>query len=252
MRFFRAILFLFLLLGQALGQADERQDFFESRVRPVLSTHCFECHGHKAKGGLKLDSREAALAGGESGPAMVPGKPKESLLLKAIRHIDPDLSMPPKKKLPNHVVNDLKRWIREGAVWGDANAVRFATGEITDEQRNHWSFRPIAKPAIPDAPPEWSRNPIDAFVFQKLAGQKLTPVPLAARRTLIRRATFDLLGLPPSPDELEAFLADDSPDVWPRLIGRLLDSPHYGERWGRHWLDVAGYADSEGYTDADT
>ena len=246
MRFSRTIFFLFLLLGQALGQADERQDFFESRVRPVLSTHCFECHGHKAKGGLKLDSREAALAGGESGPAMVPGKPKESLLLKAIRHIDPDLSMPPKKKLPNHVVNDLKRWIREGAVWGDANAVRFATGEITDEQRNHWSFRPIAKPAIPDAPPEWSRNPIDAFVFQKLAGQKLTPVPLAARRTLIRRATFDLLGLPPSPDELEAFLADDSPDVWPRLIGRLLDSPHYGERWGRHWLDLVRYADTAG------
>ena len=170
-----------MLLGQALGQADERQDFFESRVRPVLSTHCFECHEHKAKGGLKLDSREAALAGGESGPAMVPGKTKESLLLKGIRHIDPDLSMPPKKKLSNHVVNDLKRWIREGAVWGDANAVRFATGEIIDEQHNHWPFRPIAKPAIPDAPPGWSRNPIDVFVFQKLAGQKLTPVPMAAR-----------------------------------------------------------------------
>ena len=151
MRFFSLIPLFVLLPGQAPGQMDERLEFFESRVRPVLSTHCFECHGHKAKGGLKLDSREAALAGGESGPAMVPGKPKESLLLKAIRHIDPDLSMPPKKKLPNHVVNDLKRWIREGAVWGDANAVRFATGEITDEQRNHWSFRPIAKPAIPDA-----------------------------------------------------------------------------------------------------
>ena len=246
MRFSRTILFLFLLLGQALGQADERQDFFESRVRPVLSTHCFECHGHKVKGGLKLDSREAALAGGDSGPALVPGKPKESLLLKAVRHIDPDLSMPPKKKLPNHVVNDLKRWIREGAVWAEAQSIGFATSEITDEQRNHWSFRSVAKPAIPDAPPEWSRNPIDAFVFRKLAELELAPVPLATKRTLIRRATFDLIGLPPAPEEIEAFLADDSPDAWERLIDRLLDSPHYGERWGRHWLDLVRYADTAG------
>ena len=134
MRFSRLILFLFLLLGQALGQADERQDFFESRVRPVLSTHCFECHGHKAKGGLKLDSREAALAGGESGPAMAPGKPKESLLLKAIRHIDPDLSMPPKKKLPNHVVNDLKRWIREGP--SGAMPTRFVLSRVKSPMNN--------------------------------------------------------------------------------------------------------------------
>ena len=167
-------------------------------------------------------------------------------MLKAVRHIDPDLSMPPKKKLPNHVVNDLKRWIREGAVWAEAQSIGFATSEITDEQRNHWSFRTIAKPTIPDAPPERSRNPIDAFVFRKLAEQNLPPVPLGTTRTLIRRATFDLIGLPPAPEEIEAFLADDSPGAWERLIDRLLDSPHYGERWGRHWLDLVRYADTAG------
>lgn len=121
-----------LLLGQALGQADEQLEFFESRVRPVLFTHCFECHGHKTKGGLKLDSREAILTGGDSGAAVVPGKPKESLLLTAVRHIDADLTMPPKNKLPNHVITDLKRWIREGAVWGDGKSIGFASSEITD------------------------------------------------------------------------------------------------------------------------
>ena len=235
-----------LLLGQALGQADEQLEFFESRVRPVLSTHCFECHGHKTKGGLKLDSREAILTGGDSGAAVVPGKPKESLLLTAVRHIDADLTMPPKKKLPNHVINDLKRWIREGAVWGDGKSIGFASSEITDEQRNHWSFRPVKTLLVPDAPKAWAQNSIDAFVYRKLQEQKLTPVSLAAKRTLIRRATFDLLGLPPSPEEVEAFVADNSPGAWPRLIDRLLESPHYGERWGRHWLDLVRYADTAG------
>jgi len=235
-----------LLLGQALGQADEQLEFFESRVRPVLSTHCFECHGHKTKGGLKLDSREAILTGGDSGAAVVPGKPKESLLLTAVRHIDTDLTMPPKKKLPNHVINDLKRWIREGAVWGDGKSIGFASSEITDEQRNHWSFRPVKTLLVPDAPKAWAQNSIDAFVYRKLHEQKLTPVSLAAKRTLIRRATFDLLGLPPSPQEVEAFVADNSPGAWPRLIDRLLESPHYGERWGRHWLDLVRYADTAG------
>ena len=235
-----------LLLGQALGQADERLEFFESRVRPVLSTHCFECHGHKAKGGLKLDSREAILNGGDSGAAVVPGKPKESLLLTAVRHIEADLTMPPKKKLPNRVINDLKRWIREGAVWGEGKSIGFATSEITDEQRNHWSFRPVKTPLVPDAPKAWAQNSIDAFVYQKLHEQNLMPVSLAAKRTLIRRATFDLLGLPPSPEEVEAFVADNSPGAWTRLIDRLLESPHYGERWGRHWLDLVRYADTAG------
>ena len=246
MVFSRLIIPGVLLLGQALGQADERLEFFESRVRPVLSTHCFECHGHKAKGGLKLDSREAILTGGDSGAAVVPGKPKESLLLTAVRHIDADLTMPPKKKLPNPVINDLKRWIREGAVWGEGKSIGFATSEITDEQRNHWSFRAVKTPLAPDAPKAWAQNSIDAFVYRKLHKRKLTPVSLAAKHTLIRRATFDLLGLPPSPEEVEAFVADNSPGAWPRLIDRLLESPHYGERWGRHWLDLVRYADTAG------
>ena len=235
-----------LLLGQALGQADEQLEFFESRVRPVLFTHCFECHGHKTKGGLKLDSREAILTGGDSGAAVVPGKPKESLLLTAVRHIDADLTMPPKNKLPNHVITDLKRWIREGAVWGDGKSIGFASSEITDEQRNHWSFRPVKTLLVPDAPKAWAQNSIDAFVYRKFHEQKLTPVSLAAKRTLIRRATFDLLGLPPSHEEVEAFVADNSHDAWSRLIDRLLESPHYGERWGRHWLDLVRYADTAG------
>ena len=217
--------------------------FFESKIRPVLATHCFECHGHKDKGGLKLDSREAILQGGDSGPAIVLGKPEKSLLMTAVQHADPDLEMPPKKKLPPEAIADLSQWIRAGAVWPEGKALGFATGEITDEQRKHWAYQPLkGNPAQTPA----GENFIDAHVRGRLKEQGLQSVNLADRRTLIRRVTFNLTGLPPTPMEVEAFLKDQKADAWYRVVERLLASPRYGERWGRHWLDLVRYADTAG------
>jgi len=212
--------------------ADEKADFFEAKVRPILATHCFECHGSKDKGGLKLDSHAAVLKGGESGVVIVPGKPEKSLLLKAVRHVDEDLSMPPKKKLPSHVIADLTRWIREGAVWGEAKAIGFATGKITTEQRKHWAFQLVKNVKVGKG------HPVDELIQTALAKQKVEQVKLADKRTLIRRATFDLTGLPPTPAEVQAFLADHKPGAWGRVVEQLLASPRYGERWGRH---LAGF-----------
>ena len=220
--------------------AGDAADFFESKIRPVLATHCFECHGHKDKGGLKLDSRDSILKGGESGAAIVPGKPEGSLLIRAVQHVDEDLAMPPKKKLPARVIADLTRWIRDGAPWPEGNAVGFATDEITEEQRGHWAFQPIRKPGgLKD-------HPVDVLIRKKLDEQRLAQVGPADKATLIRRATFDLTGLPPSPVEVQKYLTDENPGAWELLVERLLDSPHYGERWGRHWLDLVRYADTAG------
>ena len=230
----------------SLGMAQDKPltraqvDFFEAKIRPVLATHCFECHGNKDKGGLKLNSREAALKGGDSGAVIVLGKPKQSLLIKAVEHLDEDLAMPPKKKLPAHVIADLTRWIRDGAVWPEGKAVGFATGKITDKQREHWAFQPLKKVEIAEG------HPVDALIRAKLDEQKLKQVKLAGKRTLIRRATFNLTGLPPAPAEVTVFLADQKSGAWERLIERLLASAHYGERWGRHWLDLVRYADTAG------
>ena len=233
-----------LILGLPMaGWADAKTDFFEAKIRPVLATHCFECHGHKDKGGLKLDSREAILQGGESGPAIVPGKPQKSLLMTAVQHADPDLEMPPKKKLPPEVIADLSQWIRAGAVWPEGKALGFATGEITAEQRKHWAYQPLKGNAA-QTPAE--ENFIDAHVRGRLKEQGLQSVDLADRRTLIRRVTFNLTGLPPTPMEVEAFLKDQKADAWYRVVERLLASPRYGERWGRHWLDLVRYADTAG------
>ena len=233
-----------LILGLPMtGWADAKTDFFESKIRPVLATHCFECHGHKDKGGLTLDSREAILQGGDSGPAIVPGKPEKSLLMTAVQHADPELEMPPKKKLPPEAIADLSQWIRAGAVWPEGKALGFATGEITDEQRKHWAYQPLKGNAA-QTPTE--ENFIDAHVRGRLKGQGLQSVDLADRRTLIRRVTFNLTGLPPTPMEVEAFLKDQKADAWYRVVERLLASPRYGERWGRHWLDLVRYADTAG------
>ncbi len=226
--------------GIELASAGEGSDFFESKIRPVFATHCFECHGHKDKGGLKLDSFKSILKGGDSGEVIVPGHPEKSLLMTAVRHVDADLAMPPKKKLPARVVADLARWIREGAIWPEGNAVGFATGKITDEQRQHWAFQPIKNYE------GLKGHPIDTLIREKLKEQQLVQVGVADKRTLIRRATFNLTGLPPSPLEVEEFLSDEHPRVWEVLIDRLLDSPHYGEHWGRHWLDLVRYADTAG------
>jgi hypothetical protein len=221
---------------------------FETNVRPILKAYCYECHGEgeKLKADLDLRLRRTIAGGGESGPAIVPGKPDESPLFTRAR----DEEMPPgKKKLTKDQVEVIRRWIAAGAKTEKPEPQSLAKGLfISDDDRNWWSFRPIQRPAVPAV---GRQNPIDSFLLAKLREQKLDFNQEADRLTLIRRVTLDLTGLPPTPDEVDGFLSDRSPDAYAKLIDRLLASPHYGERWGRHWLDVAGYADSEGYDQAD-
>jgi hypothetical protein len=227
--------------------------FFEKKVRPVLVARCYECHGSGAKvrGGLRVDSREALLRGGDRGPALLPGRPEESLLVRAIRH-DGEVKMPPKTRLSPRELADLTAWVQRGAPWpNDVVATPPASAEndvvFTPEQRAFWAFQPPHRPALPAVRTAgWVKTPIDAFILAGLEERKLHPSPPADKRTLIRRATFDLTGLPPTPEEIEAFLTDASPTAFARVVERLLASPAYGERWGRHWLDVARYADSNG------
>lgn len=229
------------------------QEFFETKIRPILVERCYKCHSHdadKVKGGLMLDTREGLLAGGDSGDAVVPGKPDDSLIIQAIRYTDPDLQMPPKGKadrLSDQEVADFVEWVRRGAPdprTGVALGSSLAYGGVG---RQHWSFLPIrpqTDPAVSD--PGWCKNPIDNFVLAKLDAAGLKPNPPADKRTLIRRVTFDLIGLAPTEAEVQAFLADDSPDAYEKVVDRLLASPQYGERWARYWMDVARYSDTKG------
>ncbi len=226
--------------------------FFESKVRPILAENCHKCHGgDDPKAGLRLDSRATILAGGESGPAVMPGKPENSLLVEAINYAS--FEMPPDGKLSDDKIATLTEWVRMGAPWpaetGNTVLVPRTAGlEITDEDRHYWAFVPPSRPSLPRvSSPEWARNPIDAFVLAKLEGRQLHPAPPADRRELIRRAYFDLVGLPPTFEEREEFAADDRPDAYERLLDKLLASPQYGERWGRHWLDVVRFGQTNGY-----
>jgi hypothetical protein len=223
---------------------------FENRVRPLLADRCVKCHGpRKQESNLRLDSRSAMMRGGDSGPAMVPGKPADSLLVKAIRH-EGDLRMPPDSRLAADQVATLTRWIADGAPWPEASeGAMIRRGAISAEDRAFWSFQPIRPrpaPAVQDR--GWVRTPVDRWILAELESRGLHPARRADRRTLIRRATFDLTGLPPTPEEVDAFLADDSPDAFARVVDRLLASPAYGEHWGRHWLDIVRYADTAGET----
>ena len=231
----------------------EQERFFEEKVRPVLASRCLECHGEKKQeSGLRLDSRQAVIAGGDSGErAVVPHEPDRSLLVKAINHAG-DYHMPPTTKLPDEQIAALTEWVKLGVPWpatsATPKAILSAADRAAHDRQTHWAYQPVARPAIPavrDA--AWPTSPLDALTLSKLDNAGLTPSPVADRRTLIRRLSFDLLGLPPTPEEVEAFLADQSPDAYERLVDRLLACPHYGERWGRHWLDVARYADTKGY-----
>jgi len=227
-------------------------EFFEKQVRPVLVNRCFQCHGDAtdAKGGLRLTSREAVLTGGAGGPAAVPGKPSKSQLIEAVSYNG--LEMPPDKKLSQGEIDALARWVELGLPWPEASPddvkrshVKF---KIRDNQRKHWSFQPVkvsAPPTVKDH--AWPQGSIDRFILARLEAQGIAPSPPADKRALLRRVTFDLIGLPPTPAEVAAFLADESPGSFGRVVDRLLASPHYGERWGRHWLDVARYADTKGY-----
>ncbi len=223
-------------------------DFFEKRIRPILAERCYECHstGKKQKGGLSLDTRESVLKGGDTGPALVAGNPEKSLLIEAVRYTNHDLQMPPKKRLTDSEMKALEEWVKMGASDPREEATVAKPARVIDvaEGRKFWSFTPLARIEVPKFAD--SKSPIDAFIRTKLREKGLASAPPADRRTLIRRATFDLIGLPPTPQEVDAFLADQSPEAFDKVIERLLASPHYGERWARHWLDVARYADSNG------
>jgi len=217
--------------------------FFENKIRPLLVEHCYDCHsGAKTKGGLSLETKAGWSKGGDNGAAIVPGKPDESLLIQAVRYADVDLAMPPKNKggkLSNTQIAALEEWVRMGAP-DPREAVAKIGGMNAAEARAWWAFQPL--PAPPAAPPTPAQ--IDAFLDARLAAAGLQAAPPADRRSLIRRATFDLTGLPPTPEEVEAFVGDNSPEAFVKVVERLLASPHYGEKWGRHWLDVVRYADS--------
>ncbi len=263
-RFRLTLLTLVLVVATAAGASaadpipgPEEVRFFETKVRPVLVEHCFKCHGPaKQKSGLRLDSRAASLAGGELGAAVVPGKPEESLLVSALSHED-DLKMPPSKKLPADKIADLTKWVAMGAPWPDSKAGEPAEAafkprqhgmQITDKDRAHWAFQPVKRPAVP-APRDasWVKNPIDAFILAGLDAKGLKPNPPAGKVALLRRAYYDLTGLPPSPKDVDAFLNDPAADAYENLVDRLLDSPRYGEKWGRHWLDLVRFAETNSF-----
>ncbi|HUE74596.1 MAG TPA: PSD1 and planctomycete cytochrome C domain-containing protein [Pirellulaceae bacterium] len=244
---------MFVLLLSAVLAADdgaaaqaptaEQVKFFETSVRPVLVEHCHKCHGEKKQwASLRLDSRAAVLRGGDSGPAVVPGKPAESLLIRAVKHEEDVSPMPEDGKLTERQIADLVQWVEMGAPYPEAPATAARTGD-----KNHWAFHPPVPqplPAVKNA--AWPQSAVDPFVLARIEAAGLAPAELADKRTLVGRVTFDLTGLPPTPEEVDQFVADEQPDALARLVDRLLASPAYGERWGRHWLDVARYADSNG------
>ena len=263
-RNFRAISLLALLLAVeparlscfSMESPTEAGVFFEKRIRPLLVEYCYKCHSaeaEKLKGGLRLDSRDGLLKGGDSGTVVAPGEPEKSLLIKAVSYQDADLQMPPKKRLNDRQIADLTEWVRRGASWpagtnGQIQQTQRATFEITAKDRAYWAFQPVRRPAVPRVNhKEQVANPIDAFILADLDAKGLAQNPPASRRGLIRRIYFDLIGLPPSPEAVAVFEKDRSPDAYEKLIDQLLSMPQYGERWGRYWLDVARFAQSNGY-----
>lgn len=250
-------------VGNGFGDDDiakEQLDFFETKIRPVLVRECYSCHSAdavskgKLRGELLLDTREASRKGGESGPAIVPGKAEESLLLKALKH--EDFEMPPKGKLDAEIIADFEKWIKAGAQDPrSGTSARTQTAMDFEERRSFWSFQRLSKPNPPKVadPTNWIRSDVDRYILDRLQSNQLTPNPVADARVLVRRAWFDLLGLPPTPEEMREWTAKLSStgkinhEAWGALIDHLLESPHYGERQARHWMDVARFADSHGY-----
>jgi len=225
--------------------------FFETKVRPILVEKCYKCHSKEAdkvRGGLMLDTREGLLHGGNTGPALVPGKPGDSLMIQAIGYKDEDLQMPPKgEKLSDQQIADLTEWVRRGAPDPRMPIMGASGKSYGGVGRNHWAYQPVKKPEVPKVQnAAWVKNPIDNFVLAKLEASGMKPNTPADKATLIRRVYFDLIGLPPHPSEVIAFSKDESPDALAKLVDRLLASPQYGEHWARYWLDVARYSDTKG------
>ncbi|MCI0701476.1 MAG: PSD1 and planctomycete cytochrome C domain-containing protein [Planctomycetia bacterium] len=257
----RIALAVLLITPSFVSAADPAPDakaveFFETKIRPVLVENCYKCHSEdaekqkKLKGGLKLDSKASLLKGGDTGVAMVPGKPDAGKLLKTLKY-DGEVQMPPKGKLPDSVIADFEKWIADGAIdpRGETG-IKLAAGIDIAKGKQFWSFQPPKEPSVPQIRKSKSeiRNQIDSFIHAKWDEKGLTPAALADKRTLIRRAYFGLTGLPPAPEDVDAFLADNSPQAFEKVIDRLLASQHYGEKWARHWLDVARYAEDQAHT----
>ena len=262
-----AALVVLALQGAAAKDLSKAKiEFFESKVRPILAQECYRCHSvkqKKVKGGLELDTKEGLMKGGDTGPAVVPGRPGQSLLIRSVEYYDDDLQMPPNhKKLDDQEVWAFKQWVLMGAPYPSPTApINGVAGAGVGSgggalERNwgyakrvvdHWAFKPVHKPVMPAVTQrDWVRDEIDGYILARLEQADLKPQAPADKRTLIRRASFDLVGLPPTPEEVEAFVADDSPKAFEKVVDRLLDSNHFGERWGRHWMDVARYADTKG------
>jgi mono/diheme cytochrome c family protein len=233
----------------AQSTAAASPDYFELRIRPVLATNCYSCHTDSALGGLRLDSRESMIKGGSRGPSLIPGDPEKSILIQAVRQTDPKLKMPMGSKLKGSEVEDLVAWVKAGAVWPKSSApITTASGKyiIPPERKAFWSLLPLKDPqppAVKDA--KWLKAPIDKFILARLEKDGMKPVRPANKRDLLRRATLDLTGLPPTPEEIAVFDKDTSPDAFAKVVDRLLASPHYGERWGREWLDVARFGEDD-------
>jgi hypothetical protein len=252
-----ALACLMCLPAGLAAQTDDpaRLEFFEKRIRPVLAEHCYKCHSAEAKqpkGGLLLDRPGGLLKGGDSGPALVSGKPDQSRFIEAIRYQNVDLRMPPKGKLPAAAIADLVKWVELGAPWpaqaGPTAAAKQEDFDLQKRKRQHWAWRPIR----PQDPPHvnnssWPRSPIDRFILAKLEARGLAPAAAADRRTLLRRVYFDLIGLPPTPEQIDAFLHDQAAAAFDKVVDGLLASPHFGERWARHWLDLVRYAETRGH-----
>jgi hypothetical protein len=227
-------------------------EFFETKIRPLLVDHCYKCHGgDKKKGNLQLTSRDNVLKGGDNGPAIVPGQPEKSLLIKAIGYTDESLQMPPRSKLAAAHIADLTTWVKMGAPWPEHHqtGTQSVAGSLDlQERRKHWAWQPVRQPTLPAVQQrDWPRSPIDDFILARLEAQGLTPARPADRRTLLRRVTYDLIGLPPTSAAIEAVLADSSDDAFARVVDRLLASEQYGERWARHWLDLVRFAETCGH-----
>jgi hypothetical protein len=256
----RIVLAFLLSAGACLpaagqGPNADSVEFFEKKVRPVLVEHCYKCHSadaEKLKGGLRLDSRDGLLRGGDNGPSLVPGNPDKSRFIEAVTYKNVDLQMPPKGKLPEAIIADLTAWVKRGAAWPSKQNSSGAASkdgiDIQERKKNHWAWQPIrvsTPPAVKDT--AWARTPIDAFLLARMEANGLKPAEQADRRTLLRRVSFDLTGLPPTPEEIDAFLKDNSADAFAKVVDRLLESPQFGERWARHWLDLVRYAESRGH-----